>query len=207
MPCNEVNGAMPEGEIIIDYEKLEKVREEIINNCSVILNYKENYTDCFEKQNFGEDIRNIKRGNLVRISSAGISVYEYTYDKYVFPEIINVIDEILKGNEQKIQSLFDTNDLETDTNKYRDIESLEKIIEMVEKYIKIADEYLLKKIKSLIMDCGSIEVKRPKKSITEYYQSLQECFDFEDKKDINRDSPVNTKTFHNFVSNRFSRII
>lgn len=194
-------------EVNIDFEKLKKIRAEIIDNCTIILNYKKNYSDCFEKQNFGEDIRNIKRGNLVRISSSGMSVYEYTYEKYVFPEIINIIDEILKGNEQKIQSLFGTNDLETDINKYRDIESLKKIIELVEKYIKIADEYLLKEIKSLVMDYGSIEIKKPKKSIKEYYPELKECFTSIEQKDINSDSFVNIKTFHSFVSNRFSRII
>lgn len=207
MSCNNENDAMPKCEIIINYEKLKNIREEIITNCSVIVKHKEEYTECFEKQKFGEDIKHIKRGNLVRISIAGIDIYEYTYDKYIFPEIINIIDEILKGNEQKIQFLFSTDDLETDINKYRDIECLEKLVELIEEYIKIADEYLLKEIKSLVMNYGSIEMKKPRKSIKEYYHGLQECFAFKEQKDINRDSLVNTKTFHNFVSNRFSRII
>ncbi len=47
--------------------------------------------------------------------------YEYTYDKYYFPNIIKIIDDILSGNEDQIESLFSEEDLKYDINNYRDI--------------------------------------------------------------------------------------
>lgn len=192
------NGNIAEYKVIIDYKKLKLIRKQIIDNCSVIVKRKENHAQGFEEQDFNENIRNIKRGNLVRVNSpksdsADINIYEYTYDKYIFPDIINIIDEIQKGNEQKIQFLFSTNDLQNDINKYRDIESLEKVVELVEEYIKIADDNLLKKIKSLIMDYESVSVYNPKNSIKDYYLELQNCFVFEKQRMITTDDIVKLK--------------
>lgn len=206
MPCNEVNGAMPEGEIIIDYEKLEKVREEIINNCSVVLKHKLNCSSDLENRRHIGTIKNITRGKFVeckpgRDGSADINIYEYTYDEYISPNIIKIIDEIISGNEQKIQSLFNTDDLDTNINGYRDIDGLRAVIKLIEKFIRINDKAILEEAKYLIMKYEYVEVINPKSSVKEYYLELQECF----SRNTSLDDLSDVKTNYSFIYRRFNR--
>ena len=113
--------------------------------------------------------------------------YEYTYDKYYIPNIIKIIDNILSGNEEQIESLFSEEDLQYDINSYRDIKTLEKIEKLLKEYKKNNSKSKLQEAKSMLNAFEHIETEKPKKSIKDYYSQLQKCFEFQKVTDYNQD--------------------
>ncbi|MCI9434194.1 MAG: hypothetical protein HFI86_02800 [Bacilli bacterium] len=143
----------------------------------------------FEWAYYGETLKNIKRGKVFSEYSEDpdLSIYEYTYDEYIFPEIIRIIDEVLDGDEQQIQYLFETSDLsnlDIDINKYHDVEQLKKIKRFIEEYIKNNDKNSFESAKKLIEEYEWAKVIKPKKSVKEYYSELQKCFVFNKRRKI-----------------------
>lgn len=134
-------------DIVFDKEKIEKLRIEIINNCSEIV-HKEII------DSIGPDDRDIlKIRNLVNHGFVGIheyfeedvTLYKYTYDEYQYPYIISLIDKLLSGkyyyemfknsNEEFITISEKINDLSKNImnkNKINDLDYLEKLKELIE---------------------------------------------------------------------------
>lgn len=152
----------------------------------------------FEWAYYGETLKNIKRGKVFSEYSEDpdLSIYEYTYDEYIFPEIIKKIDEVLDGDEQQIQYLFETSDLsnlDIDINKYHDVEQLKKIKRLIEEYIKNNNIKLFEDAQELMNKYEWAVVSNPKKSVKEYYSELQECFTFKKQREITTNDLVNIK--------------
>lgn len=198
MLYNNENGTMIEYEVIINHEKLKQIREQIISDCSFIIKRKKIASMSFGWAYYGETVKNIKRGKVFFEYSEDPdkSIYEYTYDDYIFPEIIKKIDKVLGGDEQQIQYLFETSDLsniDIDINKYHDVEHLKKIKRLIEEYIKNNNIKLFEDAQELMNKYEWAVVCNPKKSVKEYYSKLQECFIFEKRREITAADFLNIK--------------
>lgn len=177
------NDVLEEYEVKINFELLKKVRLQIIENCSFIKQRTINsYSGWFIKD---ESIRNVELvkevGRQEFNDGPDEIIYEYKYDQYYFPNIINVIDEVLKGNEKKISCLFETNDLNSNIDLYRDIDSLENVINLLNEYIINNDKMKLLQAKSELNSYEHLNIISPKRSIKDYYQELERCFVFNKK--------------------------
>lgn len=113
--------------------------------------------------------------------------YEYTYDKYYFPNIINIIDEILNDQEDQINFLFTTDDLSYDVNNYCDSPSLNEIKNILDEYIKTYDKKKLESAKMKLDIFKHRDIQKQNKSIKDYYFDLQNCFEFQKITDYNKD--------------------
>lgn len=177
------NGVLIEYQVTIDSKKLKKIREEIIENCSIIEHCSGVFAHFFPNSNNEVIIKNMEIGKLHHVQEnmgwPDTNYYEYTYDKYYFPNIINIIDDILNGKEEQIDYLFTTDDLSYDVNNYRDISPLNEINNLLNEYIKTHDEKTLSKAKLKLDTFKHIDINKQKRSIKDYYVELQQCFKFE----------------------------
>lgn len=172
--------------INIDRERLIAIRNEIVINCSIIK--KECKTECARVNCF---IKNWKKTdkyielNVKQIDSYvpswddGYQVIDvYNFDAYYFPEIVNVIDDILKGNLNRINDLKDKVDLPSNIDSLRDIKSLERLKELIDMYIKNNSKNTYQEIVDLINNYTHYNIEMPKQTIEEYLPKLRECFEF-----------------------------
>ena len=182
------SGYVHEYKIKFDREKLLKVRGDILENCSIIFHYND-----IVDNNMAEKIKNscghsIDRKNNILIDNESLLFYSkdhqrYEYDEYIYPEIINIIDEILKYNYARFSEIFETADLSccSNHNVVNDIKNL------LDEYLKSNNKDLLFKVKNFLnrLMCGKVD--QPKKKIKEYYGDLQECFTLEEVKTYDTD--------------------
>lgn len=182
-------------EVKIDANKLEQIREEIIDNCSIVEHCQGVFATvgpfCHNEKYI---VKNIVQEKLAYIQEnmgwPDTSYYEYSYDKYYFPKIVKIIDDILNEKEENIGLLFETEDLNYDINEYRNLDDLYKLYELIDSYIKTNDKNILDLIKSIINSFKHVEMQKPFKSIKDYYDSLKNCFELK-KTDIKDLSELN----------------
>lgn len=158
----------------VDFEKLQQIGKDILENCSVIKH-------CFEYIDIDKQSR-VAKGNYHEktkntcIKNAKIwSPGEYSYDEYMYPDIINIISEILNYNFDDLSDLFNT--IDVDPNSYNKF--IIEIQELLSSYMQTNDEEILKEARNLIDNYHHGRIEQPKKSIKEYYNSIQECFDLQ----------------------------
>lgn len=177
------NEVLTEYQVKIDEKALKKIREKIIENCSIIEHCKDVFAKVFPKSTDTVIIKNMQRGEVHHIQKnigwSDTTYYEYTYDKYYFPNIINIIDDILNGNEKQIGNLFNTNDLIYDINNYRDVSIFNEINNLLKDYIETNNENKLSLAKAKLNSFKHIDIQRQNKHIKAYYSELQECFEFQ----------------------------
>lgn len=111
----------------IDKEKLEKLKSEIIENCSIIRHKKTKVDDrygminsiCKDKSIY------IKNYNMKKIKEvenndfygpSWYTVYEEEYDLYDYPDVVDIINEVLKNNEEMIIKLLNYESKEDEIN-------------------------------------------------------------------------------------------
>lgn len=131
-------------EIEIDIEKLNKLRFEIINNCSHIEHIKNSVTDRMKPDIFDyEHIRNYSEKYIGVIEyndfySMPEDAYEVEYDYYNHPQLVKYIDTLLKGDTNSIEQIKKVKDENLDKeqellneqqniiNELNDINNLDK---------------------------------------------------------------------------------
>lgn len=177
-------GILEEYKVIINFEKLKKIREEIIYNCSIVKPCTGVFSDFLPfSEAEKETMKHFNQKNLSYVQENNgwpdTYYYEYTYDKYYFPKIIKLIDEILKGNESIIDDLFETEDLKYDINEYKDNKTLKEVIDLINDYSKTNNKQTLIHATTLLNQYKHTEIIKPIKSIKEYYYELSNCFKFE----------------------------
>ena len=94
-----------------DNEELENLKIEIINNCSEIIHHEYDGIDAPAQFDYLR-IRNYKE-KFVGIKESRDSlqipdyyVYHFSYDEYVFPDLVYLIDELLKGDNNSIDKIL-----------------------------------------------------------------------------------------------------
>lgn len=96
-------------EVEIDTEKLIKLRQDIIDNCSEIKHERYTTTQPINPVLF-KDIKNFSKKIVGKINyndfrSTVKDEYLVEYDKYYYPEIIQYIDNLLKGDLSMIEEI------------------------------------------------------------------------------------------------------
>ena len=157
-------------------EELEKLKIEIINNCSEIEHHEYEGTHGPNEFDYLR-IRNYKE-RFVRVEESRDSlqwpdqrVYHYSYDEYKFPELVSVIDELLNGNVLVLDTIFNTNP----ESKGETID--EKIRKASEELDAIDNLKIAKKREKLDELQKLIELKKlneTQKSVVPYYARLRE---------------------------------
>ena len=120
MPCYTKEDALISKYLIeVDVEKLKKMRQEIIDRCSIIRHYEidkykkelENWKDNLLNNNSFE-IRNYIEKNVANFNTFN-EVIHVAYDAYCYPYLISIIDGILNQDISKMYELLEPNfDLE-----------------------------------------------------------------------------------------------
>lgn len=95
-------------------EELEKLKIEIINKCSEIEHYEYDGTegpnkfDYLQIRNYHEKFIRIResRDNLQWPDQ---KLYHYSYDKYNYPTLVTAIDNLLNGNVQALDVIYNQN--------------------------------------------------------------------------------------------------
>lgn len=214
------NGVLTEYAVTVDTKKLEEIRESIIENCSIKRRTK---IICIEKDlkrlsetlsTEGKSIvKDIEIIGKKEINNKGVSVNrchecKYQYTEYIYPEIVNVINAILEGNNNIIQNLFNTNDLST---KEEDIfrcqyPQIHEAIEELKKFSK-GNKGDLDKVKSLINRYEECEITLPKLSIKDYYAQLQTCIELKKVQEKSVDINELNKLKEQYGDNWYNEII
>lgn len=107
-------------EVIIDTEKLNKIRFQVINNCSHIEHITNSVTDRMRPDEFDyEHIRNYNEKYIGRIEyndfySSPEDAYEVEYDYYNHPQLVKYIDNLLNGDTSAIEQIQKVKDVEID---------------------------------------------------------------------------------------------
>lgn len=98
-------------EVIIDIEKLNKIRFQVINNCSHIEHITNSVTDRMRPDEFDyEHIRNYNEKYIGVIEyndfySSPEDAYEVEYDYYNHPQLVKYIDNLLNGDTSAIEEI------------------------------------------------------------------------------------------------------
>lgn len=165
----------------IDYEKLKTIKEEIIENCSIIKKCEGIYSDeCIDNIRFLNNRRNYVKGEFAYKSETffgSMNYYKYTYDEYYFPEIIDIIDKIMNGDSSKINDLFNTEDMEFNIDEYN--KALDKVVNLIDDYKKTNNKDSISTAKNILNEFHHPEIIMRNKSIKDYYDELLNCFSFE----------------------------
>lgn len=175
-------------EVIIDYNKLKKIKEDIIENCSVVKRCEGVFFDDYFYKKNKQNRRNFFKKGLDHVEknylSSDIYYYKYEYDEYCFPEIIFVINDILNGNEARINDLFSTEDINNDINEYRDNKALDDVLKLINDYKITNNEVNINRAKYILRNFNHIKIVNRQKSIQDYYNELIKCFSFTKKSSI-----------------------
>lgn len=148
------NDKIEKYEVQFDKEKLKKLRIEIINNCSEIT-HKE-YDDTREPNYFDYlKIRNYKRKEIGKVEGRDYqpdkTLYHLSYDEYIFPYLVTLIDRLLADDIEALNEIFNqvtkketlpielriqtlSNEIDKISNldtkkKIKELEKLQKLIE------------------------------------------------------------------------------
>lgn len=166
-----------------DKDKIENLKKEIINNCSIInhIEYESDYSPKF----VDEIIRNflcVPTGKTKEYFEESRKIYLYSYDEYIPPYLVKLINELLNDNSKIIDEILNY-----------DVcikSSVDDKIEMVnQEFNKIDFENTIKKIeklKELELLLKEKELNSNQKNIYLYYIQLVELirFDLIDKLSI-----------------------
>ena len=156
-------------EVKIDIEKLNKIRFQIINNCSHIQHIKTRVTDsCKPKEWDYEHIRNYHEKYEGRIEyndfySMPEDQYLVEYDYYTHPPLIQLIDNLLNG----------------DTSSIEQIEKMKD--ENIDKEKEILDEQ-----QNIINKLNTMKEKNKQDQIYLLNQSQEKLLEYYKEKELNR---------------------
>ena len=157
-------------------EELEKLKMEVINNCSEIEHHEYEGTHGPNRFDYLR-IRNYKE-RFVRIQESRDSlqwpdqrVYHYSYDEYKFPELVSAIDELLNGNVLVLDTIFNT-------NPESKIETIDERIRKASAELDAIDNLKITKKREKLDELQKlIELKKlneKQKSVVPYYARLRE---------------------------------
>ena len=183
------NNELSSFEVNVDYDKLKMIKEEIIENCSIIKKCEGTYSDeCIDNIKYSKNKRNYVKGDFVyrtETFDGNINYYKYTYDEYYFPEIVDIFYKILNGENSKINDLFTTEDMKNDIDAYRDNKVLDTVVNLIVEYKKTNNENSINSAKRILSEFYHPEIIMRNKSIKDYYDELIDCFSFKKVFSIN----------------------
>ena len=164
-------------DVLIDKEELKKLRYEIIINCSCL----KHFSGELKEDNLPIDKYNVYKiinykENFIRQDSNKdfygppmINVYRVTYDYYVYPDIINLIDGVLNEENDKILQL-----LNYDCKQKEDIKSLKEkeIKKLLEEKDIFKNQNRLQILEDKLQEYKNTCYGKP---ISEYLDKVKHC--------------------------------
>ena len=173
-----VGNSIMKHHVIIDYDKLNVLKEKIKNECSEI-EHKifECEEDGINNLNRQENIRNLQTKFLRTqdfndIAYGQKDIYEVTYDEYTYPKLVYLIDDLLTGDMNAIDEIynfeFNTADINQKINDLKEKINTIDIDTTKDIDLKISE---LEKLKSTINDKNYYDKQ---KKLYEYYKLVQE---------------------------------
>lgn len=176
-------------EVKIDIEKLNKIRFQMINNCSYIKHIKNRVTDsCMPKYWDYEHIRNYHEKYEGRIEyndfySMPEDQYLVEYDYYTHPPLIQLIDSLLNGDTSSIEQIEKMKDENIDKEKEilaEQQEIINKLNTMKEKN-KQDQIYLLNQSQEKLLEYyKEKELNRNQVPSTRYKRQVLSCIEFKE---------------------------
>lgn len=156
-------------QVDFDKEEIEKLKKEIINNCSFIQH--EEYESDYSPRFTDEIIRNFTytpTGKEREYFEETRDIYRYSYDEYKPPYLVKLINQLLNGNSKAIDEILNY-DISTKS-------SIDDRINLVnQEFSKIAPEDITKKkkkLKELEYLLKAKELNKNQQSIDAYYNQL-----------------------------------
>ena len=156
----------------IEYEALEKLAYEIREKCSYIVHK--------EKVGTKRDKPDILRCKKYREENIGISsskayetlpdepLYKFIYDEIVYPRYLEVIIELLNGNLENVDEIFNPIEEETYTDK------IEKVSKEIDKIDNSDYENKIKKLEELKHLIETKKLNSDVKPVSEYDEKVKE---------------------------------
>lgn len=164
-----------------DRELVEELGVEIIDNCSLIVHHEEDLTLGPNKNNTLK-IRNYHKGPKVGEYSHECGpdepIYHFSYDEYIYPSLITIIDKLLRGDSDAIDEINNYNP-EIDNAKIsfnKEIEKLSRKIDLIDN-LDIKNKQL--KLKELEVLVAKAQLNKDRKHIDSYYEQLKELLSYE----------------------------
>lgn len=156
-------------QVNFDKDEIEKLKNEIINNCSFIkhVEFASDYSPRFTN----EIIRNFtyaRTGKQKEYFEETRDIYLYSYDKYKPPYLVELINQLLNGNSKAIDEI-----LNYDISPKSSID--DRINLANQEFSKIAPEDITKKkekLKELEDLLKTKEINKNQQSIDAYYDQL-----------------------------------
>lgn len=162
--------------VTFDTKEIEKIKNEIINNCSDIVHkkYRSDYSPSFSNNDIIRNYEERRTGDTKEYFEETRFIYEYSYDRYEPPYLVNLLNELLSGNNVLKDIL---------TYKVLDRLPIDVKIEEKEKELKDTDDKNTKeKIEKLKEYEKLLELKKLNKNqkpLSLYYDKLISLFKFE----------------------------
>lgn len=159
-------------QIEIDKENLQSLKYKIINDCSIIKHVKERQREDYLTCDLDFiHVRNYRKRFVERVSNNDFfgppmkDIYEEEYDYYEEPDVIKIIEEVLKGNENKTLELLNYEVIE-EPNKNLE----EKLSELM--LNTKSEESLIYEAKKLLEEHKNTTYQ---KSVSIYLEDVKNC--------------------------------
>ncbi len=151
-------------------KELENLKEEIIENCSLIEHkeYKSDYAPRFTN----EIIKNFKStplGETKEYFEETRDVYQYTYDEYIPPYLVELINKLLNGNAKALEEILTF-------NPYSNL-AIDEEIKVVSAELNTCEDISEKLIKLRELE-NLLESKKEGEDLEVYYKKLLKLIKF-----------------------------
>lgn len=163
-----------------DKEELEKLRLEIINNCSEVTHHEYDGIDSPSPSDYLK-IRNYSAKKIDRIETNRefgeyTDLYHFRYDEWEFPHLVKLIDGLLKSNKESVLQIMNPDyNLEKSLLEHR----ISKLSEEIDTISNLEPKKKIEKLNELqeLMEKGKLN--NFKKSVIPYYQKVQDLLTIE----------------------------
>lgn len=160
--------------ITFSKDELENLRIDVINNCSEIVHHEYDAThgpnkyDGLKIRNYSEKFIKIKESND-SLQWPDQKIYHYSYDEYKFPNLVSIIDELIKGNTFVLDELLNDSIISK-------VETIEERIKKASDELDNIDNLKIHEKKEKLNELQHLinlnELNKNQKSIIPYYDKL-----------------------------------
>lgn len=193
-------------DVILNKEKLTKLRDEIIDNCSKIVHKK--YESDIEPDFFDvKRYRNYsakKTGRVKEYYGENKDIYELEYDEYIYPKLISYIDMLLTGDFTSAYESLKVYKGEIQEESIED-DNFPEIKQCIEQELTKAEINInISMLKALLNKVeeyqNNLKLNQKRKSDMNYYHEVMSCITLTE---IDRITKVEVKRVENFYGRSY----